>query len=137
MLPRMKSLLACGLALLSSCVAVSHARMDTTWRGEAHPGVMSTLSFKLDGSARWTFDLPSGAETYDVQYELDMADPFPHLDFSGFASGPLAGKTLYGIADWDDDTLRYDARPGDPAQGGDGVRPTAFTAETRRFERVR
>ncbi len=112
--------------------------MDTVWKGEAHPGVMSTLAFDLDGGARWTFDLPSGSDAYELKYELKSDHSGPtHLDFTGFTKGPFAGKTLYGIAEWNDETLRLDAQPGDPGKGGDVVRPKAFTEQTRVFKRVR
>ncbi len=134
----MKQLFAIALLALSSCRVVSHMRMDTIWKGEAHPGVMSTLAFDLEGAARWTFDLPSGSDVYELKYELASAAPGPmHLDFTGFTKGPFAGKTLYGIAEWNEETLRFDAKPGDPGKGGDVVRPKAFTDQARVFKRVR
>ena len=134
----MKYLLAVASFALAACVAVSHTRMDTTWKGEAHPGVMSTLAFELDGDARWSFDLPSGSDVYELKYDLVSAAPGPmHLDFTGFTKGPFAGKTLYGIAEWNEETLRFDAKPGDPGKDGDAVRPIAFTDQTRVFKRAR
>ena len=140
-------ILICALLFgFTSCVAECHTRLDTTWQGEAHPGVMSTLAFDLKGHARWTFDLPSGAETYDLKYELTQDRTRPqigiaqtpdNLDFTGFTKGPYAGKTLYGIAVWDSETLRLDAQPGDPKQGGDSVRPKEFTDHALTFKRVR
>ncbi len=113
-------------------------RMDTIWKGEAHPGVMSTLAFELDGDAHWTFDLPSGSEVYELKYELESDRTGPmHLDFTGFTKGPFAGKTLYGIAEWNEATLRLDATPGDSGKGGDVVRPKAFSDQTRVFKRVK
>ena len=131
---------------LPACVAVAHSRLDTAWRGEAHPGVMSNLAFDLDGKARWDFELPAGRETYELNYVLarnpdheflNQTSPGSFLDFSGFDRGPLAGKTLYGIAHWDEETLLYEAAAGDPGEGGDVVRPKAFTDQARRFQRVR
>jgi hypothetical protein len=141
----MKRLLALVLLAFAACYATSASRLDTTWKGEAHPGVMSTLAFGLDGKARWTFELPGGPQVYELEYELsDNPDRTPRgalfppmfLDFRGFESGPFAGKTLYGIAHWDAETLVYEAVPGDPESGGDAVRPKDFTGEARRFTRV-
>jgi len=133
----MKYMLAVASLALSSCVAVAHSRLDTTWRGEAHPGVMSTLAFDLGGGAQWTFELASGSDVYDLKYELNNPPSgHMHLDFAGFTKGPFAGKTLYGIAEWDEETLRVDARPGDPGKDGVAVRPKAFTDQTRVFKRV-
>jgi len=142
----MKHLVAAACLALSACVAVPAMRLDTSWRGEAHPGVMSNLAFDLDGTASWDIELPAGRETYELKYVLASnpdrtpavgALPPSFLDFSGFDRGPLAGKTLYGIAHWDEETLLYEAAAGDPGEGGDVVRPKAFTAEARRFTRVR
>lgn len=142
----MKNLLACVLLALAACVVTRSMRLDTTWKGEAHPGVMSTLAFGLDGELRWTFDLPDRVEVYELEYELsENPDRTPtggpmrpmHLDIRGFDKGPFVGKTLYGIARWDEATLVYEAVPGDPKSGGDAVRPKDFTGEARTFTRVR
>ena len=135
----MKHLLAIASFALASCASVTHEqwKLDQTWAGEVHPGVMSTLAFDLDGSARWSFELPAGSEVYELKYELKRESSGPaHLDFTGFTQGPFAGKTLYGIAEWDEKTLRLDANPGDSGKGGDSVRPQTFSDQTRVFKRV-
>ena len=133
----MKKLFSAVLLVLASCAIVRSVALDSTWKGEVHPGVMSTLEFNSNGNLRWTFELPTGTDVYELEYEIDFDTEPHHVDITGFNKGPLAGQSLYGIAKWDDDILTVEALPGAPGNGGEDIRPTEFSAQARTFKRVR
>lgn len=82
--------------------------------------------FKPDGKALWLIKFGSKFDTFPIQYRYDCKQKPATLDLSGFQSGPLTGRTLFGILEWVGDTIfRFDAEPGASPE----VRPTMFNAE--------
>ena len=75
----------------------------------------------------------SQTDTVAMEYQYACNTAPATLDFSGFVSGPLKGKALYGILEWTSDTsFRFDAEAG----AGPEVRPAAFNNEqTQQFFR--
>lgn len=89
--------------------------------------------FKPDGKALWLVRFGSQIDTFTSDYRYDCKTKPAELDFSGFQSGPLSGKTLFGILEWNSDSsFRFDSEAGTDAQ----IRPTAFeTDQTQKFYR--
>jgi hypothetical protein len=106
------------------------------WSGVDGRGVKQTLEFREDGKATWRLEMPQGGMSLDIRYAYDAASSPKRLDLFGFESGPLAGRTLYGIVEFTTEgALRFDCEPGGPGDG-DKVRPAAFTEQTVTYERV-
>lgn len=100
-------------------------------------GSQETLTFDRTGSAEWLITTPDGrTQVYDLLFQLET-DPEPHeLDLFGFDRGPLFGKHLYGILEFDDRLeFKLDVRAGLPGQGSE-LRPRTFGPGTRIFRRV-
>lgn len=91
------------------------------------------LVFQPEGKALWLIKFGSRFDTSTIQYDYNCKQKPATLDLSGFQSGPLTGKTLYGILEWANDTaFRFDAEAG----GSEEVRPKTFNAEqTERYYR--
>lgn len=89
--------------------------------------------FEPDGKALWLVRFGSKIDTFIMEYRYDCKKQPAHLDLSGFQSGPLSGKTLYGILEWNSDTsFRFDAETGI----GPEARPGQFnTEQTQKFYR--
>ncbi|TNE50726.1 MAG: hypothetical protein EP344_17195 [Bacteroidetes bacterium] len=87
--------------------------------------------FKPDGKALWLVRFGSQVDTIAMEYRYDCQKTPVELDLSGFNSGPLEGKTLFGILEWVSDTsFRFDAEAGP----GPEVRPATFESEeTQKF----
>ena len=92
------------------------------------------LIFQAGGTALWLTSFGSQFDTVRMMFKLDCKKEPATLDLSDFQSGPHAGKTLFGILEWQSDTsfrLRYES--GTRAE----VRPKAFEPEqTLKFFRV-
>lgn len=89
--------------------------------------------FKGNGKALWLIRFGSQIDTFVMEYRYDCRKQPAELDLSGFQSGPLSGKTLYGILEWNtDSTFRFDAEAGTQPD----ARPKAFeTDQTQKFYR--
>lgn len=89
--------------------------------------------FQGNGKALWLVRFGSQTDTFVMDYRYDCRKQPAELDLSGFQTGPLGGKTLYGILEWSNDsTFRFDAEAGTQAD----VRPQAFaTEQTQKFFR--
>lgn len=89
--------------------------------------------FQPDGKALWLIQFGSQFDTFSIQYQYDCKQKPATLDLSGFQSGPLTGKTLFGILEWSSDTaFRFDGEPGASPE----VRPKTFDLEqTQRYFR--
>ena len=121
--------------LATACASAGHPQTSPSlvgiWEGDG-----MVLNLRADGTGTWT--VPAVPDGFEVTWTFDASDRPFHFDLSGFESGPLAGKTLYGIVMMPDrDTLRWDAEPG-PA-GGDGasVRPSQLMPDDTRTLRRR
>jgi len=91
------------------------------------------LSFEPDGKALWLIKFGSQFDTFAINYRYDCKQKTATLDLMNFKSGPLAGKTLFGIVEWSSDSVfRFDAESGNSSE----VRPSTFNAEhTERYFR--
>jgi hypothetical protein len=77
-------------------------------------------------------------QAFSLAYRLDRNVTPWALDLVGFSEGPLAGRTLYCIAELARERLRMDCEPGAPNAEGVRKRPAAFVPEqTQEFERPR
>ena len=85
-----------------------------------------TIDFRKNGKALWFTRFGSQVDTVGMKYRYDCQKQYTELDLYGFQSGPLTGKTLFGILEWNSDTsFRYNAEAGtDPA-----VRPQTFESD--------
>ena len=89
--------------------------------------------FEPDGKALWLVRFGSQVDTFVMEYRYDCKKQPVQLDLSGFQTGPLSGKTLYGILEWNSDSsFRFDAEAGI----GPESRPLTFeTDQTQKFFR--
>jgi hypothetical protein len=119
---------ASGLAtLLLSCNSADNCR-ELTGRWSNREGQI--LVFEPDGRATWLVKFGSQYDTFAIRYQYDCTQKTTTLDLTDFQSGPMAGKTLYGIVEWSSDTVfRLDAEAGNSPD----ARPTQFSTE--HFER--
>jgi len=61
-----------------------------------------------------------------MEYRYDCSKRPVELDLFGFQSGPLTGKTLFGVLEWSSDTsFRFNAEPGTDAV----ARPQTFESD--------
>ena len=105
------------------------------WVSVGSDGPSMTYIFEDNGRSRWVLDLPEGPDTFTVAYRADYdATPF-HLDVGPWSTGPIIGRTLFGIVEMlGPDRFRVDFEPGDPDTGA-GARPTDFSGQTVTFVR--
>ena len=102
-----------------------------------HPqGGPNTFTFREDGTATWAFEAVE-VGSMELPYTIDY-EPFPHqIEITGFAAGPLAGMTMYGIVEFDgSEAFRVDLEPGPPGSMADEIRPAEFTYQTQFYTRV-
>lgn len=92
-----------------------------------------SIYFLENGKALWLVRFGSTTDTFPMEYRYDCKKHPTELDLTGFQSGPLSGKSLYGIMEWDSDSsFRYDAETGTQAE----IRPATFeTDQTQKFYR--
>jgi hypothetical protein len=84
------------------------------------------LAFESDGKALWLIKFGSQFDTFAINYRYDCKQKTPTLDLTDFKTGPLAGKTLFGIVEWSSDSVfRFDAEPGTSPED----RPKTFNTE--------
>ncbi len=115
---------ASGLAtLLLSCNTAENCR-ELTGRWSNREGQI--LVFEPDGKATWLIQFGSQFDTFAIRYQYDCSQKISTLDLSDFTTGPLSGKTLYGIIAWSSDSVfRFDAEPGTSPEN----RPKEFNTE--------
>lgn len=87
--------------------------------------------FENNGRALWMVRFGSQVDTISMKYRYDCQKTPAELDFSDFGAGPLVGKTLFGILEWNSDTsFRFDAEAGSNPK----VRPISFESDqTQKF----
>jgi len=92
-----------------------------------------SFQFLPGGKALWLIRFGSQVDTFRMEYRYNCKKQPAELDLSGFQSGPLKGKTLYGILEWSNDSsFRFDSETGYSAD----VRPSAFeNDQTQKFFR--
>lgn len=124
------ALLSWAVSFFFSCTDTSSCRdLDGRWTNREG----QVFLFQPNGKALWLIQFGSQFDTFSIQYQYDCKQKPATLDLSGFHSGPLTGKTLFGIVEWSSDTaFRFDAEPGASPE----VRPKAFNLEqTQRYFR--
>ena len=91
--------------------------------------------FEDQGRSKWVLELEEGPDTFEVAYKADHIETPAHLDVGPWSTGPLAGRTLFGIMEIQGpDRFRVDFEPSDP--DGDGSdRPRQFSDQTVTFVR--
>ena len=87
--------------------------------------------FQPNGKGLWLISFGSQVDTIKMEYRYDCQETPTKLDLTGFAAGPLEGKTLFGILEWTSDTsFRFDAEAGSDPE----ARPKTFGSEqTQKF----
>lgn len=94
-----------------------------------------TYIFEEDGQSRWVLEAETGPDTFAVAYRVDYSQSPIHLDVGPWSTGPLAGRTLYGIVEMQGpDRFVVDFEPADP-DGDESVRPSRFSNQTVTFVR--
>lgn len=113
-----------GLAtLFIACKTEDNCR-DLVGRWTNQEG--QVLAFEPSGKALWLVKFGSQFDTFQIQYRYDCKQDPATLDLSSFQSGPLSGKSLFGIVEWSSDSVfRFDSEPGTSPE----VRPTTFNPE--------
>lgn len=104
---------------------------DLTGQWANHEGQF--FHFEPGGKALWLIKFGSQFDTFPIRYYYDCKQKPAILDLSGFKSGPLTGKTLYGILEWtSDSSFRFNSESGSSPD----VRPQVFNVEqTQRYFR--
>ncbi len=87
--------------------------------------------FQKNGAALWLVRFGSQVDTINMTYRYNCQTNPAELDLQGFDSGPLVGKTLFGILEWNNDSsFRFDAEAGTSPK----IRPRTFISDqTRKF----
>lgn len=129
------SAVSLALAVLSCGESAEPLLGEWVSVGSAPPSM--TYIFEEDGRSRWVLDLPQGPDTFAVEYRVDYTETPFHLDVGPWSTGPVAGRTLFGIVEMlGPDRFRVDFEPGDPESGG-SARPEGFSGQTVTFVRKR
>ncbi|MDE2876430.1 MAG: hypothetical protein OXQ93_13385 [Gemmatimonadota bacterium] len=105
------------------------------WVSVAAETGQMTYIFEGDGQSRWVLELETGPDTFAVAYRVDYSRNPIHLDVGPWSTGPIAGRTLYGIVGMrGPDRFVVDFEPADP--DGDGTaRPSSFSNQSVTFVR--
>lgn len=124
------TLAACRTASLENTAKISaqESRLLGAWVGENG----TSFEFAPDGRALWIFPGEETTDTFRIRYRYDPEAAPNHLDLFDFDRGPLAGRTLFCIAElMEADSFRLDCEPGT----SEAVRPDDFTGQTQTFRR--
>jgi uncharacterized protein YndB with AHSA1/START domain len=125
-----------SLNLLGKVAEKAPPTIIGTWTGVDSNGGIQTFTFSRDGRATWRLSRAGDLVISGIDYTLSYETVPFNLDLSGFTSGPLGGKVLYGIVEYpDDNTMRFDAEAGTPDT--DILRPGEFTSSTVQYVRAR
>jgi hypothetical protein len=91
------------------------------------------FEFNADGTALWIFYDDVGSDTFIISYSTDFTTDAKQLDLTGFKTGPLTGRTLYGIIEFrDNSSFRVDFEPSPSA------RPEKFDPEqTKTYYKIK
>lgn len=116
------SLLGGILLLFSTCQNSDCGVLVGRWTNREG----QVFQFEPSGKALWLVQFGSKFDTFPIHYQYNCKQKPATLDLSGFQSGPLSGKTLFGIVEWASDSVfRFDAEPGTAPD----VRPATFNPE--------
>lgn len=117
--------LLAGLAtLLLFCTPGANHCPDINGRWSNREGQI--FSFDPGGKGLWLVKFGSKYDTFPIAYRYDCGKKTTTLDLSDFKTGPMAGKTQYGIIEWSGDTLfRMSSETG----SSEASRPQKFDPE--------
>lgn len=89
--------------------------------------------FKKGGKALWIFYSENQRDTFHITYQSNFSSKPFQLDLSNFTSGPLKGKTLFGIVEFlGKSTIRFDCEAGT----NESIRPKEFNPkDTQTYKR--
>ena len=131
-----KSAALMAAVLASACQEPPHP-LHGEWVSVGSAGPAMTYIFEGDGRLTWVLDLPEGPDTLAVDYRLDLTTTPFHFDVGPWSTGPITGRTLFGILETlGPDRFRVDFEPGDPDTGA-AERPAEFSIQTVTFVRKR
>lgn len=113
-----------GLATLFLFCKTENNCRELTGRWTNREG--QVFAFEPEGKALWLIKFGSQFDSFPINYRYDCTHKTVTLDLMNFQKGPLAGKTLFGIIEWNSDSVfRFDAEPGT----SEDARPATFNAE--------
>jgi len=85
-----------------------------------------SILFQKKGKALWLTRFGSQVDTVPMAFRYDCAKQPVELDLFQFHTGPLVGKTLFGILEWNSDTsFRFNAEAGTEPS----LRPKTFESD--------
>lgn len=103
------------------------------WTGEDARGSEQTFVLGHDQKARWVQGSGDNV-AFNLNYKINYEPDPHHISISGFETGSLKGKVLYGILEFSgSDTFRLDVEDRQP---GSKVSPDAFTDQTVTYNRI-
>jgi hypothetical protein len=124
------------LVLVAACGRTP--TLQGEWRATDSRFGPHSLVFHRDGTAIWRQRSEDSSTTFALRYAVDESVEPPTLTLTGFDRGPLQGKVLYGILEFEGRyALRIDAEAGEPGADPETVRPRDFSSDTVTYERVR
>lgn len=125
------------LSVLVSCSGEKENKLLGVWIGTDSNGIKQTFHFKEGGQADWIFESDMITGTFEIEYQVNYSYYPHHIDLYSFDSGPLEGKTLFGIFEFEGEKkIRLDVEPGDSEANGAEIRPVRFTDDTVVYEKV-
>jgi hypothetical protein len=102
--------LAIGIPSFVSCSQSTAACPNLQGRWANRDGKM--FAFQPDGTALWLTKFGSQYDTVELRYQYQCDRKKATLDLKGFTSGPLAGRSLLALIEWNGDTaFLFDAAP--------------------------
>jgi hypothetical protein len=97
-----------GICSCASTEKVTEKKLLGSWDNKNG----QILQFMPDGNAFWIFYTGTKRDTFNIQYNTDFSKTPPQLDLTDFKTGPLTGKTLYGIVEFTKPReIKFDCEP--------------------------
>ncbi len=111
-----------ALFSITACDTGSCRNLNGRWSTREGQSIL----FQKNQKALWLTRFGSQVDTVPMKFRYDCKKEPVELDLSQFQTGPLVGKTLFGILEWNSDTsFRFNAEAGtDPA-----IRPKTFESD--------
>jgi len=88
-----------GLLLTACGPDTGEARLYGQWKNKKD----HVYIFEEGGNAMWVYPVGAQTDTFFIKYRLDDVKEPAQLDFYDFDSGPMKGKTMYGIVEFMED----------------------------------
>ncbi len=128
-----------GAWVVAGCVSLAPTTQPKhligTWSGPD----ADTFVFESNGQGRWIFARSNASDTFPIHYravQRRSSPPSYTLDMWGFETGFLKGRVLLCIVETASPSqMRMDCEPGQP--GEESKRPSAFTGQTKLYQRAR